>query len=292
MADFEINININDNGRTILPHNTTSFFDVNYTENTISPLDSFIEKIDEFNLLIGVLDASPILSQTLKITNYNLILLGQISAVESYLREIIRKLIIIDYSSAKSSSSCQLTYGAAINYSKNILPEALMENYSFASQKNILEAFKTFLDIKGHPNVELIKILEEFEKICQLRHCIIHRFGKLGGNNAIKLGLNEHAECLEKPLALNTSHLSETYFTCLNLVLVINNYLFKKILARTINENYWEWDLRKDKKKFKIYLDVFSSVQKPDSFYNNDLNKYHSKLKEIKKNYDLSRRSR
>lgn len=292
MADFEINININDNGRTIQSHDTSSFFDTSYTENTISPVDSFIEKINEFNLLIGVLDSSPVLSTPLKTTNYNLILLGQISAVESYIREIIRKLIIIDHSSTESSSSCQLTYGAAVNYSKNILPEALMESYSFASQKNILDSFKNFLGIKGHPSLELINILNEFEKICQLRHCIIHRFGKLGGNNAIKLGLNEHAECLEKPLTLNTSHLSDTYFTCVNVVLVINNFLFRKILARTIIENYWEWDLRKDRRKFKIYLDVFISREKPDTIYNNDLNKYYSKLKELKKNYDLPRRSR
>lgn len=262
MAKIEIPFNINNNGITSPISNTETFFDITYTENNDSAVDSFFKKMKEFNLIIVHLESST-LEIALQKANFNLVLLGQISAVESYMREIIRKLIILDkYSNIKSSSS-ELTYGAAINYRKDILPEALMERFSFASQKNIIDAFREFLDIKGGCPTELETVLQEFDKICQLRHCMIHRFGKLGSNNAIKLGLEQHLECLEKPLSLDNNHLFETYTVCSNVVLVVNNYLFKTILTRTLEED-WIWDFRRDKNKFKKYFELFYSNENPN----------------------------
>ena len=51
--------------------------------------------------------------------------------------------------------------------------------------------------------------------------------------------MEKHLECLEKPLSLNDTHLYHTYITCRNLGLVINNYLFKKIPNRTVENDYW-----------------------------------------------------
>jgi hypothetical protein len=200
MANFEITFNINGNGITNPSHVTENFFDLTFNESNQSPIDNFLEKIDEFNILIGHLcNPSTLLSEKIKITNYNLILLGQISGVESYIREIFRKLILIDKHSFSACSSLMLTFTAANNYEKEILPEALMELYSFASKKNITEALKNLLDIKGNLTINLENILIEFEKICQLRHCMIHRFGKLGSNNALKLGIEKNKQLFAKP---------------------------------------------------------------------------------------------
>lgn len=51
--------------------------------------------------------------------------------------------------------------------------------------------------------------------------------------------MEKHLECLEKPLSLNDTHLYHTYITCRNLGLVINNYLFKKMPNRTVENDYW-----------------------------------------------------
>jgi hypothetical protein len=88
MANFEITFNINGNGITNPSHVTENFFDLTFNESNQSPIDNFLEKIDEFNILIGHLcNPSTLLSEKIKITNYNLILLGQISCVESYIRK-------------------------------------------------------------------------------------------------------------------------------------------------------------------------------------------------------------
>ena len=253
----EYNYRVNEGGTTNRPSETETFFDTCYVEGDLSPIDNFFDNTKDLNILISTLAHIPSILQK---KNFNLILLGQISAVESYLREIIRKLIIHDEESKKTSSGMQLSYGAALNYTFEILPEALMEQVSFASKKNIISTFRDFLNIKGHTPSEVSNALEEFEKICQLRHCVIHRFGKLGSNNALKLGIDVHAQCLEKPLSLTESHLYDTYIICKNLVLVLNSYLFKSILQRTtIIDGFWTWDLRKDKRKFKKYYEIFKS---------------------------------
>jgi hypothetical protein len=290
MANFEITFNINGNGITNPSHVTENFFDLTFNESNQSPIDNFLEKIDEFNILIGHLcNPSTLLSEKIKITNYNLILLGQISCVESYIREIFRKLILIDKHSFSACSSLMLTFTAANNYEKEILPEALMELYSFASKKNITEALKNLLDIKGNLTINLENILIEFEKICQLRHCMIHRFGKLGSNNALKLGIEKHIECLEKPLSLNDTYLFDTYNTCRNVGLILNNYLFKKIMNRTVEEDYWSWNFNKDKKLFTKYYDIFQSLAHPDNPMLTKKN-YYDNFRNEKKQFELSNR--
>lgn len=273
---------VNSTATTIGPFDTLSCFDINHVDSLQSPIDSCFEKIDNLNLILVRFLALNGLPQPVINTQHNLILLGYISAVESYIREIIRRLIILDKASCVSSEEQQLNYGAAINYSIEMLPEALLERSSYASKNNIIESFKTFLGLKGHTPSELSATLEEFEKICHLRHCVVHRFGKLGSSNAIKFGLERHSKCLEKPIELDTNKLFDIHQICENSVLVINDYLFKKILQRTIEPEYsiWEWDLRKDKKKFIQYYSLFASLIKPDSISN--LTKAYNDLRNFK----------
>jgi hypothetical protein len=152
-----------------------------------------------------------------------------------------------------------------------MLPEALLESISFTGKKRIVEAIRNFLGVKGNFPAEVEKVLDDFSRVCQLRHCIVHRFGKLGSNNAIELGLMKHRECLEKPLRLNDRNLQEIFLVCHNTVKIVNNFLFQTVLTRTLKEEdcRWTWDLRKDKAEFQKYFDVFSS--KENSFTMKDV---------------------
>jgi len=272
---------VNSTATTIGPIDTLSCFDINHTESIKSPIDSCFDKINNLNLILVKFSSISGLSLDVASMQYNLILLGYISAVESYIREVIRRLIILDKACRISSEEQQLNYGAAINYPIEMLPDALLERSSYASKKNIIDSFKTFLGIQGHTPQELLATLDEFEKICHLRHCVVHRFGKLGSSNAIRFGLEKHSKCLEKPIKLDTNKLFNIHQICENCVLVINDFLFKKIIQRTIEPEYstWEWDLRKDKKRFLQYYSLFESSIKPNAISNlslayNDLRNY------------------
>ncbi|MFA6059188.1 MAG: hypothetical protein WC756_13370 [Taibaiella sp.] len=260
----------NATANTILPFDTTSCFDLSFNESLLSPIDTCFDKIADLNLIFVRFSAIVGIPQNIIVTQNNLVLLGYISAVESYIREIIRKLIVLDGASRISSEEQQLNYGAAINYNLEMLPEALLERSSFASKANIIEAFKVYLGLKGHTPPELTSTLEEFEKICHFRHCVVHRFGKLGSSNAIKFGLDNHSIYLEKPLSLDAAKLFVINQVCENTVLVINDYLFKRVLTRTVEVPYnlWKWDLRKDKKTFAKYFNLFHSTRKPGAVPN------------------------
>lgn len=254
MAKYQFNYKISE----YTPYtelDTRNLFDTSHCEPNMSAIDTFFEKTGELHKIFK--SPEEVIGQL-----PNLVLLGYVSAVESYFREITRRLIVFDEESRTACENQTLTYGAAIIHrDSEMLPEALLENLSFASKKGIIEAIKNFLGIKGNFPTEVDKVLDEFSRVCQLRHCIAHRFGKLGSNNAIKLGLMEHKECLEKPLKLNDRNLQEVFLVCNNTVKIINNFLFQTVLARTLKEEdcIWTWDLRKDKPEFKKYFDVFSS---------------------------------
>ncbi len=283
---LEYKFNINADATTIPSFATVGCFDISYSENNLSPIDNCLEKIKQLNLIHTQYTALPItIVGSNTSTIYNLVLLGYISAIESFIREIVRKIINIDKTSRISCELEEINYGAAINYPIHLLPEVILEKASFASKKNIIDSFKKFLGLDGHQPDELLKTLDEFEKICHLRHCIVHRFGKLGSQNAIKFGLDSHSSLVEKPLKLDITMVYNLSLICTNTVLVVNKFLYNKILQRTANKekNIWEWDLRKDKKTFELYYNLFHSNEKPhsDSSLKNaykELKKYHNSL--------------
>lgn len=266
---FSTSIN---NRATAIAYSIDSFFDQNYQEPEKSPIDNYFEKTDDLNKLFTYHDfamtslppASTFPIQTL----HNLILLGYVSAVESFFRELIRKLVIIDNHSSKHCEKHNLKYGAALLHTKELMPEALLEGVSFASSTNIASSLKDFLDIKSIFNNSNIKdATDKFQDICQLRHILIHRYGKLGIENLIKLRSHPIEDCLEKPLELNAAKLYQINIVCNNLILEINQFIFNTTLERTAqpSANIWQWDYRRDKKTFLQYISIFHSDSNPPS---------------------------
>jgi len=267
----EYKYQVNDSSQ-VIQFDTHNLFDKDYSESYLSAIDTFLEKIQGLSNLLGshlIIDDSNA-QRIPKIPEHlaNLMVLAYVSAVESYFREIIRKIIIVDEAAQKVCEIHSLTYGAALIHSQDMLPEALLEGCSFASGENIISAIKTFIgfkNIKGEMPSEVKEVLEYFSKVCQLRHCIVHRFGRLGSKNMIELGLAKHKDFLEKPLKLDFNQLNDILLVCNNTVKVINNFLFQRIMARTVDDKvvHWHWDLRKDKKEFKKYYDIFASTVEP-----------------------------
>lgn len=258
------------NRATAITYSIDSFFDRNYQEPEKSPIDNYFEKTDDLNKLFMyhdlAIDSMPPVSVFPTQTLHNLILLGYVSAVESFFRELIRKIVIIDNHSSKHCEKHNLKYGAALLHTKELMPEALLEGVSFASNTNIASSLKNFLDIKNIYNNSNIKdAAAKFQDICQLRHILIHRYGKLGIENLIKLRSHPIEGCLEKPLELNAAKLYQINIICNNLILEFNQFIFNTTLERTANPsvNIWHWDYRKDKKTFLKYISIFHSDSNP-----------------------------
>ncbi|KER04316.1 hypothetical protein MEG1DRAFT_00860 [Photorhabdus temperata subsp. temperata Meg1] len=256
--------------RTTSSIKSLNFFDGSYIEPKKPPIDIFQEKKISNLKLLGAFLISPETEQYHQLATIgghewqqlaNLIVLGLVSSVESYFRAIVRKLLIIDDHSKRHSYTSNLTYGAALHHKKELLPEALLESSSFTSSNNIVRTLQTYLDINlgGFSKIpSLHSAFTDYEIVCHLRHCIIHRAGLLGSNNALALGLDEYCTYLEKPISINLPTVQEIALVCDILVKEINDKIFHEVLSRTVKELNWSGDLRQDKNIFKPYFDLFS----------------------------------
>jgi len=193
----------------------------------------------------------------------NLVFLGYVSAVESYLRCLTRQLVMVDEYTADAVADQKITYGAAKHSTKELLPDAFLEDMTFISKSAIDGLLRDIYKISPQ---KLEKHLAEYQKICQLRHCIVHRFGKLGTNNAIKLGLRTHAALFGKPIRLSASDLGNIAYTLINLVKAINDHVYVEVLRRSAKQSTgWQWDFQQDEESFRAMYDIFISMRDPAS---------------------------
>ncbi len=95
----EYKYQVNDSSQ-VIQFDTHNLFDKDYSESYLSAIDTFLEKIQGLSNLLGsnlITDDS----NTQKIPKIpehlaNLMVLAYVSAIESYFREMIRKIIIVD----------------------------------------------------------------------------------------------------------------------------------------------------------------------------------------------------
>ncbi|HIF9139994.1 TPA: hypothetical protein ACX6SG_002854 [Photobacterium damselae] len=247
-----------------------NLFDISYQEPTLSPIDIYHNNMLTYKKLLGCFIFEPSSQEYVSLAASNndewtklsnLLILGFISSVESYVRCLLRRLLLTDDQSKCKSYNKTITYGAAIHHDKVMLPEAIMEDCSFHSAYNIKETVKDITGVSLNnlkKNPELASAFSNYDFIGQLRHCVVHRSGLFGSNNALSLGLDEYRQYLEKPIKLDLIVVQEAAKACDTLVRELNDTLFSEFLTRTINVFPWKGDLRSDAKYFDKYFLLFS----------------------------------
>lgn len=267
MASIKLNLSANSVVPGVTGYDLVNAIDTKHKEVAVSPIDSFISNGMEINKLFAsfTTTGSAVLG--------NLIILGYVSAIESYFRALFRRLILIDEKSRVACEKRQISYGAVISINEMMLPEALFEEVSFAGKKNIIDSIKNFLNLSlqesGLP-LDLISTLDQFSEVCELRHCIVHRFGKFGSKNAINLGLTKHQASVEKPIKCDFATLQQLITICHNTVRITNNLLMDRILNRLIIDGntkntttIWTWNYNRDRILFQKYFNTFYSKLMP-----------------------------
>ncbi|WP_449430257.1 hypothetical protein [Pseudomonas putida] len=254
---------------------TATWFNRAHPHTECSPIDEFVANLYAINRLYLGAEARKEYSSMLG----SLVYLGMVSAAESYFRSLLRRLILTDQVCMSNASNRMVSYGAVLHHSDDLLPEALLEGISLASTKNVAGELKSLCSITqmgkegGVPN-HLQLLFDNFESICQIRHCGIHRFGKLGSQQALKLGIDNHAPLLEKPLNLTVLHLQDIAEALEALVRGVNSHCFADIIKRThtagpggrdkkLYPEAWEMDFDTDKARFMKYYSIFAASAEP-----------------------------
>jgi hypothetical protein len=248
---FQVKLIIS-SARYVDPIKTDILFDCTYSEPNCSSIDEFLKRLYEVNKLVpSPSDFNPLQAQ--------LVLLGAVAAVESYFRSVFRKCIISDAYTSNCVVNKEISFGAALHVPKHMLPEAIMERFTFVSKKTVNDALRDIIGFKGNFPPDFEYALDQYVKVCHLRHCSVHRFGKLGTNNAIALGLGDHHKNIEKPLRLNYESIQRSIAVIINFAITVNNLIFNLLIYRLPPES-WSGVYKNDKKLFKKYFDIFEDT--------------------------------
>ncbi|WP_298625377.1 hypothetical protein [uncultured Zoogloea sp.] len=273
---------------------TAKWFDAAHVPVVESPIDEFRRNLAEINKLYLRAEQHneyvPMLG--------SLVYLGMVSAAEGYFRSLLRRLIRQDTACEANAATRTVTYGAAIHHEPALLPESLLEGVSLASAKNVFSELRSLCGIEIPDSLQ--QLFQNFEAISQVRHCGIHRFGKLGSQQALRLGIDQHKPLLEKPLALQVEQLQEIADALQALIHAVNSLCFSEILKRThtagptgrgkekLYQEVWQQDWEADKVRFTLYYDIFASTSKPDP--SAPVKDVYDAFMTFVKNYDLAQK--
>lgn len=192
-----------------------------------SPIDSFY--MERNNLLRSV-------SLSYATSNPSippLVLVGLISLTENYFREVLAGIVIICPKAKKKSATKSLNLATAwIGFGK--MEKGAFENISFSDPKTIKKNLNDLVDLNISNRNQISTPLDEFGKLCELRHAIVHSAGLLAGKNAVKLELPNSKDPVK--IKVDYSELQEAAEICTALVCAVNLELFVNMSTKWLND--------------------------------------------------------
>lgn len=232
--------------------NIDNFF-LRITPNFTSPIDTFYNNTQELIKIAqpDFLKMSPRLG--------SLFLIGLVSSTENYFRDLFAKMLKICRTSQAKSAENTIKLGSVIWHGNIEVERGAFENTSFASAEEIRKTVKNFLDIELEKNGPTNTILAEFDKVCELRHGIVHCDSIISGKNALKLKLLPSSARIQ--IQIGYPQFQECALICNTLVVSFNAEVFERFARRWAYD--WSklpyWDATVEKSLFKEIWDSFYS---------------------------------
>lgn len=184
-----------------------------------------------------------------------LLLVGLVSATENYFRDILSNIILFCSISKAASSEQMISLGSVVWLNGYNLGRGAFENISFASMDGITKACRNFIKFETNNKPSIRSVLESFEKVCELRHGIVHSNSIVAGKNAIKLGLRPTG----KPMQINIGYneLQECASICNATVTTFNSELFNEMIRRWAIE-WKKHDTLDERERNKLFTRVWN----------------------------------
>lgn len=210
---------------TVTIRNISDYVDI--IEESNSPIDSFYNERNELLRAIdsGYANANPAISP--------LVLVGLISLTENYFREVLAGIISICPKAKQKSANKSLNLATAW-FGFGEMEKGAFENTSFSDTKAIKKNLHDLIGINVSNSNQISTPLDEFGKLCELRHAIVHSAGLLAGKNAVKLELPNSRNPVK--IKIGYSEVQEAAEVCTALVCAVNLELFINISTKWLNE--------------------------------------------------------
>ncbi len=165
-----------------------------------------------------------------------LLLVGLISASENYFRDLFARIIRICPIAQAASSEQAINLGSVIWHREGLVERGAFENISFADVGKIINTCRKFLKYElkknGITNGITNELLEEFGKICELRHGIVHSNSLLAGKNAIKLKIPNNVPNEALKITVGYEQLQECSLISTMLIASFNTEMFEEMAKR------------------------------------------------------------
>jgi hypothetical protein len=187
-----------------------------------------------------------------------LMLVGLVSATENYFRDVFAAVLSFCPVAQAASSTQTVNLGTVMWHAGRVPERGAFERLSFASAENIQNTSKNFLAYSFTSRGATDASLKEFDRVCELRHGIVHSGGVLAGKNALKL------QVMAPPLSrcsVGFAELQEGAAVCTTLVVAANAELFGAMCKRWAIEwrQHRSWDPTKKRQRFRAIWTAFRS---------------------------------
>lgn len=186
-----------------------------------------------------------------------LLVVNLVSYTESYIKSVISELLKICPISLESSCKKSINIASILWGGEEQLKYSAFENDSVAAENSIIKNISTYLSINIEKDSDCKSLLSEFEKICQMRHGIVHCSGILAPKNAICLQIPKPIDHHYVKIYVGYKEFQDAALIARSLVFLINRKLFEEFSWRWVKD----WRLRSDwieSNQYKIIRKYFS----------------------------------
>lgn len=198
--------------------------------NYVSPFSETNSPIDSFYIERNKLLSS--ISPSYAASNPSippLVLVGLISLTENYFREVLAGIVTICPKAKQKSATKSLNLATAwIGFGE--MEKGAFENTSFSDPKAVKKNLNELIGVDVTNINQIAAPLEEFGKLCELRHAIVHSAGLLAGKNAVKLELPNSRNSVR--IEIGYSELQKSAEVCSSLVCAVNLELFVNMATK------------------------------------------------------------
>ncbi|RZS43836.1 hypothetical protein EV193_102817 [Herbihabitans rhizosphaerae] len=226
-----------------------------------SPIDSFYVEHQGLNKLGSLLQGDQV-DEDVQYLLGGQLLLGYVSATELYFRQMISRCVALCPIIRQANGQQMIPFGALDYYHKDSLENALTERVSFSEPGTIKNQLDGRLGVKVVPRSSLDRSIEDYEKLCQVRHSLVHSHGVVNSSNAAKLGIDP-ARSLQT--CIDSRCLQLVAAVALNLVRDANNEIARSIVWDWVKRGILTGDNRKDRAHLGRLLRQLGSAIDSDS---------------------------
>ncbi len=196
------------------------------------------------------------------------LLLALTSTVENYFRGMLTRLMDACPISREISRTQMVSLLAARSYAIVDLGLAILDGGSLADAKEVKKKTTQLLGLQVPQNSDLDAALQEFDKVCHLRHAAVHSRGVIGSRSQAELNMRHAAGPMQ--LALDFALVQAVAAVCECVVRSYNRFAYRATLERWIGAGLITGDWKADGPHFRAVFDTCYSKldgQRPDRPY-------------------------